>query len=1069
MFAFFIRNTRFYLLSVSIAALFYQADGFTSTAYALEPNSTDQIDGLVEGQTVYGPNGYWKPYIEADGFIWDKAASNGNLRLWSPLIQNPDWLVHTTIGGGFFETDGLQGSAGIGFRHVIGDAILGVYGFADVTYTEYGNTFWRLSPGVELLGLNYEARINAYFPIGEDQYLVGNSVAVGGGGGMSGLLEYETNFLGVDGEVGFRLPVEIGEEKLHDFWLYGGANYFDHENTEELYGADARFEWRINKLTEEYPGSRLSFIANASWNNVDDFDYGGGIRARIPLGKRARCFNRYPDDRTIDCPTRNGRMDAAVIRRTRGDSVIVQNEILFDPQTDVNMLTVVTVNDGDSSLVLGNPPIPGTPSNFNTLNDATAATREVLIVVDGDATPAGGYGSGFVDSDTTVLGTGTTIPLEGRASGTTYQYMVAGARPQFDFGGTGPTLTLDGTGIHIAGLEINASPPPAGSPDFNHGIFIATNSAFPRSNIAIEQNEFSDIAADGINTEGPTFDVRIFNNVFSNISEDGIEFTTENDDITIELNEFGNIGENAIEFESLNSNILIQYNDIGFLNADPNIPAPIGGDGIGFGGSNSDVTIRNNSIANTTGDGVSFLDGNSDIEISTNDIFDIGGAGVIFSNANTNLDIVDNDIGRVGEEGIRVNGNSGPIIPPAPIVADTINISGNDIFDFGTVVTTAGIWLGDNLIDLNIVDNDVVNGQGAGIRIGNAAKDIYIHDNDVWDVGRAGISIGSDSDTEFVSRNIVSQNRIHNIVNGGPGTLNGIELVRSNGGWDIDQNSIYGVSQFAISLGGANTDINIINNFIDGTDWRGAMLPTGASSGVAYTETGISVNSDGNQQIRIGGIPLAGNTYSNEIFDVTDYGIHLNGGSASNIDIEIRFNHIQNSASNQLLNAGLVGIRLNENNVDSEVFNNFVNGFRTGMEIRGTSGDGNIGTQIQANRLENSRAAGISFGRENENTVIINNRIINVFGSTGANGDGIQVVGDDNTFSIIQDNDFEGTINRSVFNIIGSNSDFLSPALNTLNDSTLVAAGAQNCRVTGAGTVGNVQLTIVGGAVITCP
>lgn len=1063
MFILFLRNFRAFSLPTFIAALCGCLAGLVSSAIALEPSSTDQIDGLVDGQTTYGPNGYWKPYIEADGFMWDKAASNGNLRLWSPLIQNPDWIVHTTIGGGFFETDGLQGSAGIGFRHVVGDAIIGIYGFTDVTFTEHGNTFWRVSPGIELLGLNYEARINGYIPLGEDQYLVGNAVAVGGGGAMSGLLEYETNFLGIDGEIGFRLPVEIGEEKLHDFWLYGGANYYDHENTEELYGADARFEWRINKLTEEYPGSRLSFIANASWNNVDDFDYGGGIRARIPLGKRARCFNRYPDERTIDCPTRKGRMDAAVVRRTRGDSIIVQNEILFDPQTDVDMLTVVTVGDGDTSLVLGNPPIPGTPANFNTMNDATTATREVLIVVDGDATPAGGYGAGFVDSDTTVLGTGTTIPLEGRASGTTYLYMVAGARPQFDFGGTGPTLTLDGTGIHIAGLEINASPPPAGSPDFNHGIFIATDSAFPSSNIAIEQNEFSDIAADGINTEGPTFDVRIFTNVFSNIGEDGIELTTDNDDITIELNEFGNIGEDAIEFESGNTNVLIQDNDIGFLNADTSIPTPIGGDGIRFGGTNSGVVIQRNEIANTQGDGISFLDGNRDIEISTNDIFDIVGAGVIFSNANVNLDIIGNDIKRVGEEGIRVNGNN--TLATNPVVADTVNISGNDIFDYGSVVVTAGIWLGNNLIGLNIVGNDVVHGQGSGIRVSDFARDVFIDDNDIWDVGNNGISIASNSDVEFMNENIISNNRIHNIVNGGPGMNNGISLLSSNGGWDIDGNRIYGALERGISLTGSNEDINVINNLIDGTDWRSAGSPQGSSSGIAYTVDGIVLASGGNEQIRIGGTPLSGNQFSNVISDVTRYGVNLQGTNLgdANEDIEIRFN--------QITNAGLAGVRLRQGNRDVEINTNTITGAASGIRLDGGSAAtrGNEAIVIQNNDIIDSRNAAIYINRFNTQLQLINNRIDTVFGATAANGDGVQVLSSTNTFTRVNRNGFSGTINRSIFSIAGG-TNFLNPVLNTGNDANNVTNTPTDCRITGALPIaGNISLISVAGAAITCP
>lgn len=1071
---YFIRNTRSFLLSVSVFALCSQFDGFTPNAYALEPSGPDEIDGLVEGQTTYGPNGYWKPYVEADGFIWDKAANNGNLRLWSPLIQNPDWILHTTIGGGFFETDGLQGTAGIGFRHVVGDAILGVYGFADVTFTEHGNTFWRVSPGIELLGLNYEARINAYIPIGEDQYLVGNSVAVGGGGAMSGLLEYETNFLGIDGEIGFRLPVEIGEEKLHDFWLYGGANYYDHEETDELYGADARFEWRINKLTEEYPGSRLSFIANASWNNVDDFDYGGGIRARIPLGKKARCFNRYPQERTIDCPTRNGRMDAAVIRRTRGDSVIVQNEILFDPETDVDMLTVVTVGDGDASLVLGDPPVVGLQRNFTTLDGAAAATDEVLIVVDGDATPAGGYGSAggtTVDSNTTVLGTGTTIPLVGRTSLQTYSYMVAGAQPLFDFVGNGPTLTLGGSGIHVAGLEVNASPPAAGLATFSHGIFIATDPAIQSTNISIEQNDFSDIAADGIATAGPINDIRIFDNTFENIGEDGIDFEAGNDDVQIYRNAFGDITGDAISFGFFNDNILIEQNEIGFLGG---VAAPVGGEGISFNGSNGvngQITIQNNDIRNTVGNAISFVDNNSNITIFENDISDVGRGGVLFSNGSTNVLVADNEINGTGAEGIRFNGNN--ILPTTP---DIITITGNNVYNIGLATLAnndAGIWIGDDIIGLTISDNEVVGADGSGIRVGNGVHNIIIDQNDIWDVGPSGITVANSSNVfGGFSRNLITGNTLHNIINVGREMRNGIALVSANGAWDIDGNSIFGASMRGISLGGTNRDVNIINNLIDGTDWRAAGSPaTGLSTGSAYMLDGILLAQGGNQQIRIGGTPLSGNAFSNQIFDVTGNGININANGSANIDIEVEFNEIRN--------ADAVGIRIAGRNVDVEIFNNTVSDSRNGIQLNGdttTTGPlpyGNNDVTIQRNLIQNSRVAGLTFSGLNLGTSVINNDIIDVnAGSIGGNGDAIQVLGDNNTFTFVTDNTFSGTINRSVFHILGDNTDFLSPALNIQNDASLVAAGAQDCRIGGGsvGTVGNVQLTPVGGgAVITCP
>lgn len=1067
MFAFFIRNTRFYLLSVSIAALFYQTDGFTSTAYALEPNSTDQIDGLVEGQTVYGPNGYWKPYIEADGFIWDKAASNGNLRLWSPLIQNPDWLVHTTIGGGFFETDGLQGSAGIGFRHVIGDAILGVYGFADVTFTEYGNTFWRLSPGVELLGLNYEARMNAYFPIGEDQYLVGNSVAVSGGGAMSGLLETETNFMGVDGEVGFRIPIEVGEEKLHDFWLYGGANYFDHENTEELYGADARFEWRINKLTEEYPGSRLSFIANASWNNVDDFDYGGGIRARIPLGKRARCFNRYPDDRTIDCPTRNGRMDAAVIRRTRGDSVIVQNEIVYDPRTDVDMLTVVTAGDLDGSLVLGNPPALGSPVGYNTLNDAVLATDEVLIVVDGDETPPTGFPPTIVDSNTTVLGTGTTIELRGRTTNDVYNYLVAGARPQFDHNNNGPALTLDGTGIHIAGLGLSGDRAAAAN-TFNHGIFIRPNAG----NIAIEQNIFTDLAGSGISSVGPANDIRIFNNDFSDIGADAISIFDDNLFVVIDRNNISDIGGSGVHFDNANLNAEVTDNVI----------SDVGGSGIMFENRNDNAVVTGNDITNAGEAGIEFLDNNRFVYVFDNDIIDVGGRGIDFGNRNNGSQVIQNRINGTGlinminGEGIRFNGNNGSTL-----------VSGNDVFN-----TYVGIYYGDGNTEIDIFDNNVFGSIGSGIRIGAQNNTIDIDNNYVVDVGPNGIFINSSngltagqSVDNFITNNVV-QNSVNfidplNPVNVSTGIETGIAIVNNNIGWEVSSNEVLGVEDAGISLNGQNVNVDLFDNVIDGRDWASGTVVNNTT----ITSEGILLIGGSNTQIRIGGpgIPSTGNPfgYSNRILNVTGYAIDIRGTNNANPndDIEIDNNFILNDTPT----ASVGGIRVRYASEQVEITNNVIENTGIGIQILGATATSNA-TQIAArlntnitiqdNQIINSVRNGILIGSYNTDIRIIDNLIDGVRGINNNTGDAINV-GVNNVIAEISENVIVGAIRDDILQF-GTGNTFSFPLNNISNDAsaaTFIAGGSLDCSAVAV--AGN-QVSLISvttgpnaGATIDCP
>lgn len=1065
---YFIRNTRSFLLSVSVFALCSQFDGFTPNAYALEPSGPDEIDGLVEGQTTYGPNGYWKPYVEADGFIWDKAAYNGNLRLWSPLIQNPDWILHTTIGGGFFETDGLQGTAGIGFRHVIGDAILGVYGFADVTFTEHGNTFWRVSPGIELLGLNYETRINGYIPIGEDQYLIDSSIVVSGGGAMSGQLEYETNFYGIDGELGLRLPFEIGEEKLHDFWLYGGANYYDHEDADELFGADARFEWRINKLTEEYPGSRLSFIANASWNNVDDFDYGGGIRARLPLGKKARCFNRYPDDRTIDCPTRNGRMDAAVIRRTRGDSVIVQNEIVYDPQTDVDMLTVVTAGDLDGSLVLGNPPALGSPVGYNTLNDAVLATDEVLIVVDGDETPPTGFPPTIVDSNTTVLGTGTTIELRGRTTNDVYNYLVAGARPQFDHNNNGPALTLDGTGIHIAGLGLSGDRAAAAN-TFNHGIFIRPNAG----NIAIEQNIFTDLAGSGISSVGPANDIRIFNNDFSDIGGDAISIFDDNLFVVIDQNNISDIGGSGVHFDNANLNAEVTDNVI----------SDVGGSGIMFENRNDNAVVTGNDITNTGEAGIEFLDNNRFAYVFDNDIIDVGGRGIDFGDHNDRSQVIQNRINGTGlidvasGEGIRFNSSN-----------EFTVVNGNDVFN-----TRVGVYYGDENIEFDIFNNNIFGSTGSGIRVGNQNNMIDIDNNYVVDVAPNGIVIGSSNGPSvgsgvdnFITNNVI-QNSVNfidplNPVNVSTGIENGIVIINNNIGWEIASNEILGVEDTGISLNGQNENVDLFDNVIDGRDWASGTVVNNTT----ITSEGILLIGGSNTQIRIGGpgIPSTGNPfgYSNRILNVTGYAIDIRGTNNANPndDIEIDNNFIFNDTPT----ASAGGIRLRYASEQVEITNNIIENAGIGIQVVGANATStlaqiadrpNTNVTIQDNQITNSLRNGILVGSYNTDIRIIDNLINGVRGTTNNVGDAIQV-GASNTIAEISENVIVGAIRDDILQFGISNS-FLFPVNNINNDASAATfiAGGTSLDCSAAVVAGN-QVSLISvplgpnlGATIDCP
>jgi len=66
-------------------------------------------------------------------------------------------------------------SLGFGYRAIVKDkALLGIYGFGDYAHTSTGHDVYVLSPGVEELGRVWDARINAYFPVGDKSWESGN-------------------------------------------------------------------------------------------------------------------------------------------------------------------------------------------------------------------------------------------------------------------------------------------------------------------------------------------------------------------------------------------------------------------------------------------------------------------------------------------------------------------------------------------------------------------------------------------------------------------------------------------------------------------------------------------------------------------------------------------------------------------------------------------------------------------------------------------------------------------------------------------------------------------------------
>ena len=141
------------------------------------------------------------------------------------------------------------------------DALLGkglIFGFnwfIDWQYSMYSHFMADTGGGVELLSDLVDLRLNTYFKL-TDAKKLDHGPSPGGLYGTALYVDrggiYETLLNGVDGEVGFRLPIvdQIGEIRV-----FGGGFYHDAREVRRIRGIKGRIQW--NPLPSIHIGAAL--------------------------------------------------------------------------------------------------------------------------------------------------------------------------------------------------------------------------------------------------------------------------------------------------------------------------------------------------------------------------------------------------------------------------------------------------------------------------------------------------------------------------------------------------------------------------------------------------------------------------------------------------------------------------------------------------------------------------------------------------------------------------------------------------------------------------------------------
>ena len=556
--------------------------------------------------------------------------SRGEGVFWAPLMQDANSLAFIDFRGKLFETDVREGNFAFGIRQMLpaewglGGWNFGLWAGYDIRRSLTANLHHQAAVGLELLSHNWDFRANGYIPFDDDVILSETSqgavfsVEYDPGAGTISLVSQaagrsvrkELAFWGVDGEVGYRIPLELLDKDLLDTQLrvYAGGFYFDHDDFKAIKGPRVRTELRFDNIIDDLPGSRLTLEAEWQWDDVRRDAYEVGGRLRIPLFAEERdktiAARLSPQDkrmsegleRDTDIVARELVVEESVASgggSSGGGGGTATTEKVEDALTGVDFDNVVTVSGGGS--------ISTTSTN---------AGANSLIILEGNVT-----GSQTLQGNQTLIGAGATIQVRGLTSGKIATFTVPGSRPNIDEN-SGAVLTIVGDNSHVSGVEItgNGGGSFAGS---NRGLFVNFN----YTNVAVSNTNITGVGRDGIyfgsnNTQIILRDVNI-----TNANSEGIHILLNNQMTltNINLNNTGTYG-----ISTNNSNQMTLTNVTIDNNSDT---------GLTFTSSNQ-MTLNNVNISNTTVNGIG-MNGGNQVTISNSNISNTGDGLNLSHTANT--------------------------------------------------------------------------------------------------------------------------------------------------------------------------------------------------------------------------------------------------------------------------------------------------------------------------------------------------------------------------------------------------------------------------------------------------
>lgn len=570
-----------------------------------------QAVGAVPAQSADADR--WVGWAELGGALGGTHEDRAEAALFLPIVQGEKGLFFLDARGKLFEEQVSEINAAVGYRHMLpGGWNLGAWAGADRRDTSQDNIFWAASGGVEALSDNFDVRLNGYLAISDPKGSPGLASAVIEGGQVFLLGGQEVPLSGVDGEVGFRIPLEgLGiDAQRHALRAYAGGFFFDDKDAfEKVAGPKSRVEWRIHDILESIPGSLLALETEWRSDSVRGGNVEVGLRFRLPFsifgGSAARSSDKSNQwHRMMDGLERD--TDILTARSERENVEDLLTGVDFDRAVDVNSATGVTA-------------------------PAAAAGSNTLLVADGSGGAIAGPQA--LQASQTLLGGGGSIQVRGLRSGTVATLTAPGQTPTFTNAVNTPTVTLaDRThlaGVRVTGNTINFANTGVriGSDQFVvlqnvdianvglEGVLGINRNTARLINVNVSNTPNAPSVAFGndntVSVEGGTFDSGLFGLFFnnrntinvtdatiSNATIDGININSRNG-IAISGTTFSTIGVDGIAFNNRNT---ISLTDSTFRN--------VSADAI-FGNNNNVIAVSGVTATNSGQDFVDVADFNT--------------------------------------------------------------------------------------------------------------------------------------------------------------------------------------------------------------------------------------------------------------------------------------------------------------------------------------------------------------------------------------------------------------------------------------------------------------------------